>query len=119
VDELVDNAMKFSPAGGRVTVSAGPSTTDPDMVEIAVRDTGVGMSSKEVEQAFAEWAQGDESDTRPYGGLGLGLALVQRVAERHGGRVTCSTAPGKGSRFSILLPALPDPDGHAGPSVPL
>lgn len=112
VDELVDNAMKFSPAGGRVTVSAGASASEADMVEISVRDTGVGMSSKEVEQAFAEWAQGDESDTRSYGGLGLGLALVQRVAERHGGRVTCTTAPGKGSRFSILLPSLPDSDGH-------
>ncbi|MBW3615448.1 MAG: HAMP domain-containing protein, partial [Actinobacteria bacterium] len=111
VDELVDNAVKFSPAGGRVTVSAGASTTEPGMVEISVRDTGVGMSTKEVEQAFAEWAQGDESDTRSYGGLGLGLALVQRVAERHGGRVTCSTAPGKGSRFSILLPSMADHEG--------
>ncbi|MBW3558069.1 MAG: HAMP domain-containing protein, partial [Actinobacteria bacterium] len=111
VDELVDNAMKFSPAGGRVTVSAGASTSEPGMVEISVRDTGVGMSSKEVAQAFAEWAQGDESDTRSYGGLGLGLALVQRVAERHGGRVTCTTAPGKGSRFSILLPSLVDHEG--------
>ena len=106
VDELVDNAVKFSPAGGKVTVSAGPLDGDDSQVEIAVVDRGVGMSPDEVDSAFTEWAQGDESDTRSFGGLGLGLALVQRVAEHHGGRVLCQTAPGKGSRFSIVLPAL-------------
>lgn len=110
VDELLDNAVKFSPAGGRVTVSAGASSEE-GMVEISVRDVGVGMSDQEMEHAFAEWAQGDESDTRSYGGLGLGLALVQRVADRHGGRVTCTTSPGKGSKFTILLPAVGDVDG--------
>jgi len=103
IDELLDNAIKFSPDGGRVSVTAGPVEGH---VEIAVRDSGVGMSEDELERAFAEWSQGDESDTRAYGGLGLGLALVQRVAERHGGRVLCETAPGKGSKFSILLPVL-------------
>lgn len=105
IDELVDNAVKFSPKGGRVVVSAGRSESDPSFVEISVRDAGVGMSPEEVDSAFTEWAQGDESDTRAFGGLGLGLALVQRVAEHHGGRVVCATAPGKGSKFSILLPA--------------
>ena len=106
VDELVDNAVKFSPAGGKVTVTAGPLDGDDSQVEITVQDRGVGMSPDEVDSAFREWAQGDESDTRSFGGLGLGLALVQRVAEYHGGRVTCQTAPGKGSRLSIVLPAL-------------
>jgi PAS domain S-box-containing protein len=106
IDELVDNAVKFSPSGGRVVVSAGRFDDDPSLVEIAVRDAGVGMSPDEVDSAFTEWTQGDESDTRHFGGLGLGLALVQRVAEHHGGRVVCQTAPGKGSKFSILLPAL-------------
>jgi two-component system phosphate regulon sensor histidine kinase PhoR len=110
IDELVDNAIKFSPGGGRVSVTAAPVGS---FVEIAVRDTGVGMSPDERDRAFAEWSQGDESDTRAYGGLGLGLALVQRVVERHGGRVTCETAPGKGSKFSLLLPALPTDRGDA------
>ena len=116
VDELVDNAIKFSPDGGRVTVTAGPVDGH---VEIAVRDNGVGMSPDELERAFTEWSQGDESDTRAYGGLGLGLALVQRVAERHGGRVVCETAPGKGSRFALVLPALADDlnDGKAEDSA--
>ncbi|HET9442127.1 MAG TPA: ATP-binding protein [Acidimicrobiales bacterium] len=107
IDELLDNAIKFSPAGSRVTVSAGRSEAEPDMVEISVRDAGVGMSVEQMEQAFTPWAQGDESDTRPYGGLGLGLALVQRVTERHGGKVECRSSPRKGSRFSILLPYVP------------
>ena len=106
VDELVDNAVKFSPGGGKVTVTAGSLDGDESQVEIAVVDRGVGMSPDEVDSAFMEWAQGDESDTRHFGGLGLGLALVQRVAEHHGGRVLCQTAPGKGSRLSIVLPAL-------------
>jgi signal transduction histidine kinase len=116
IDELVDNAVKFSPAGGKILVSAGRSNADPAQVEVAVRDTGVGMSPDEVDAAFTEWAQGDESDTRSFGGLGLGLALVQRVAEHHGGRVVCTTAPGKGSTFAILLPALDD--GEAPPPPP-
>ncbi|HEX7167486.1 MAG TPA: ATP-binding protein [Acidimicrobiales bacterium] len=118
VDELVDNAIKFSPSGGKVSVTAAPAG---DFVEIAVRDPGVGMSDEEVERAFAEWTQGDESDTRAYGGLGLGLALVQRVVERHGGRVVCETAPGKGSKFSILLPAVPmqvDDAANSGTRAP-
>jgi signal transduction histidine kinase len=106
VEELIDNAVKFSPKGGKVTVTAGRSETEPAMVEISVRDAGVGMTEEELDRAFAEWVQGDESDTRHFGGLGLGLALVQRVTERHGGRVVCTTSPGKGSKFSILLPAL-------------
>lgn len=105
IDELVDNAVKFSPKGGRIVIGAGRAEVDPSFVEISVRDSGVGMSPEEVDSAFTEWAQGDESDTRAFGGLGLGLALVQRVAEHHGGRVACATAPGKGAKFSILLPA--------------
>lgn len=105
VDELIDNAVKFSPGGGRVVVTAGPVEGSPSMVEIAVRDQGVGMTPEEVEHAFAEWSQGDESDTRHFGGLGLGLALVQRVAEHLGGRVSCTTTAGKGATFSIEIPA--------------
>jgi signal transduction histidine kinase len=110
VDELVDNAVKFSPSGGRVTLTAGPAEDERGMVEISVRDSGVGMSPEQAERAFAEWSQGDESDTRSFGGLGLGLALVQRVVEHHGGRVTCTTSQGKGATFSIRLPAIPETD---------
>lgn len=107
IDELVDNAVKFSPAGGSISLSANVVNGERGAgVEISVSDNGIGMAPEEVGRVFSEWAQGDESDTRQFGGLGLGLALVKRVAEGHGGEVTCVTAPGKGSRFSILLPAV-------------
>ena len=104
LDELVDNAVKFSPEGGKVTVIASPSDKG---VELAVIDRGKGMSPQEQELAFADFVQGDTSDTRQFGGLGLGLSLVQRVAEAHGGTVSVMSEVGKGSRFSIFLPAAP------------
>ena len=105
IDELVDNACKFSPDGGKVSITA---TMTPDgQVEIAVADKGKGMTREEQDLAFAEFVQGDTSDTRRFGGLGLGLSLVQRVAEAHGGSVSCVSTPGKGSKFSIFLPVVP------------
>jgi signal transduction histidine kinase len=108
VDELVDNAIKFSPAGAmvHVTAEAGEDDGHP-VVLVAVADRGPGMSAKQVEEAFDEFNQGDESDTRGFGGVGLGLPLARRLAERLGGRVTCETEIGKGSRFTILLPVVP------------
>ncbi len=103
LDELVDNAVKFSPAGGQVIVRVDV-TPDGRHVELSVSDQGKGMSETEAAQAFADFVQGDGSDTRRYGGLGLGLSLVQQVAEGHGGRVTYDTVPGSGSRFSIVIP---------------
>lgn len=103
LSELVDNAIKFSPAGGRIVISA---VRAPDgRVELAVTDGGVGMAPDEVERAFTDFEQGDTSDTRRYGGLGLGLPLVLRVVEGHGGEVRCATTPGRGTRLSLLLPS--------------
>ena len=103
LSELVDNAFKFSPVGGAVVVSA--VRAGEGRVEIAVTDHGVGMSVEEVERAFTDFEQGDTSDTRRYGGLGLGLPLVLRVVEGHGGEVRCATTPGRGTRLSLVLPA--------------
>lgn len=115
LDELVDNAVKFSPQGGAIRVTADPLADDAGGVRISVTDRGKGMTSDELERAFTEFAQGDESDTRHFGGLGLGLALVREVVERHGGRVEASSAgPGRGSKFSIFLPAMPIQGQDAG-----
>jgi two-component system, OmpR family, sensor histidine kinase VicK len=110
VDELVDNAVKFSPEGCKVTITA--AKTDDGRVEIQVADKGKGMTREEQTLAFAEFVQGDTSDTRAFGGLGLGLSLVQRVAEAHGGGVAVSSTPGKGSKFSIFLPIAPIDTGR-------
>jgi PAS domain S-box-containing protein len=115
IDELVDNAVKFSPEGGKVTVTAVPvgarrqavANGHPGSVEISVADRGKGMTAEEQAIAFGEFVQGDSSDTRRFGGLGLGLSLVQRVVEGHGGTVSCVSTPGRGSIFTVVLPAAP------------
>ena len=105
LDELVDNAIKFSVNGGKIVVAAEPSADGG--VEISVTDHGQGMTLSEQERAFEEFVQGDPSDTRPHGGLGLGLAFARRVTEAHGGTLTCVSAVGKGSKFSMLVPDVP------------
>jgi PAS domain S-box-containing protein len=108
LDELIDNAVKFSPDGSRITVTAESATNGRSSgVEISVADQGKGMSPEDHERAFADFIQGDGSDTRSYGGLGLGLAMVKRVVEAHGGHVDVVSELKKGAKFSIFLPAAP------------
>ena len=108
IDELVNNATKFSPGGGKITVAASSANNGSGQgVEIVVSDEGIGMSNEEQERVFTPFEQVDASDTRAYGGLGIGLAFVKRVAEVHGGSVTVKSRPGKGSKVSIFLPAAP------------
>lgn len=108
LDELLDNAVKFSPQGGKIAMSVAVADNGKGPgVEISVVDRGIGMDEDQQSAAFGEFVQGDGSDTRSYGGLGLGLNLVQRVAEAHGGSVSCESVPGKGSKLSIFLPGAP------------
>ncbi|HUQ38542.1 MAG TPA: ATP-binding protein [Acidimicrobiales bacterium] len=103
--ELIDNAVKFSPDGGKVVVSVSVVTRDRVRgVELSVADKGKGMSADEVAEAFGEFAQGDTSDTRHFGGLGLGLPLVKRVAETHGGSVEVTSRAGRGTTVTMFLP---------------
>ena len=117
LDELIGNAVKFSPDGGRIVVSAaqvagGPSNGSAGRsrrgyVEISITDHGVGMARDQAEKMFGDFVQADASDTRAFGGLGLGLTLVQRVVEGHGGSISSRSEIGRGSTFHIRIP-VPD-----------
>ena len=100
--QLLDNAIKFTPAGGQVTVSA---QGDSHQVRVAVSDTGIGIPAERLPELFEPFHQLDGSSTRRFGGTGLGLALVKRIVEAHQGAVTVNSAIGQGSTFAFDLPA--------------
>jgi signal transduction histidine kinase len=106
----MDNAVKFSPGGGAIEVSAQPYVNGArgkraSRVRITVRDHGIGIEPEQMPDLFQDFRQGDGSETRSFGGLGLGLAYVKRIASVHGGDVMVESEPGKGSAFSLVLPA--------------
>ncbi len=103
IDCLLENALKFTPGGGRVEVQV---YTEPGWVCLAVTDTGIGMTEEELERIFTRFYQRDRSTTRQYRGIGLGLTLVRAVIEEHSGRVEVESQLGQGSRFTMKLPAL-------------
>ena len=109
---LVSNAIKFTPKGGRVI--ARVERADPNVV-ISIEDSGVGISPEVLPHVFERFRQGDSSNTRNHGGLGLGLAVVRHLVELHGGQVTASSAgEGEGATFTVTLPLLDPADGVTG-----
>jgi signal transduction histidine kinase len=104
VEKLLLNAVKFTNAGGQVSVRL--SRTDDSRVEIAVIDTGHGIAPEFLPYVFERFRQADGSTTRQHGGLGLGLAIVRHIVELHGGKVRAeSEGEGRGSTFTATLPA--------------
>jgi len=104
---LLHNAAKYTPEGGEIHVAA---RREGEEAVISVRDSGVGMAPELVESAFEIFKQGSQSLDRPHGGLGVGLTLVQRLVQLHGGKVEArSEGPGKGSEFVVRLPLRHEP----------
>ena len=102
LDQLLDNAVKFTPAGGRVEAGAERSG---DRLRFWVSDTGPGIAETRVPELFEPFHQLDGSTTRRRGGTGLGLALVKMIVTAHQGTVAVESRPGAGSRFLVDLPA--------------
>jgi signal transduction histidine kinase/ActR/RegA family two-component response regulator len=105
---LIKNSVKFTPAGGRITVSTRNST--PDEIEIKISDTGIGIESEKLTKVFNAFEQGQTSITRKFGGLGLGLAISKAMVDAHGGRISVES-PGKdmGSTFIVRLKTVAAP----------
>ena len=96
---LVDNALKFSE--GPVQIRA---ESLENAVAVSIIDGGIGLDVKRIPAIFAPFTQMDDSTTRPYGGIGVGLAIAQKILENHGSQLQVESEKEKGSRFSFLLP---------------
>lgn len=104
ISNLLGNAAKYTPPGGRVRIAARIVGAE---VEIVVQDNGIGMSSELLGQVFDSFVQGARQSDRAEGGLGLGLTIVRSLIELHGGRVSAESAgEGQGSRFTMVLPLV-------------
>ncbi len=112
---LLDNAVKYTPAPGKVSVSL--STTD-DHAVFAVFDTGIGIEASELKNVFDRFYRADEARSRESGGAGLGLAIGLWIAEAHGGSIVAKSTPGAGSEFRVLLPLLKTENQSAGAASP-
>jgi two-component system, OmpR family, phosphate regulon sensor histidine kinase PhoR len=105
VANLVDNAIKYTPEGGTVTVEGEPRD---GMVAISVADTGIGIAAEHLPRIFERFYRVDRSRSRALGGTGLGLSIVKHIATSHGGDVEVKSIEGRGTRFSLLLPRAPE-----------
>jgi signal transduction histidine kinase/DNA-binding response OmpR family regulator len=104
---LLSNACKFT-TQGEVKLRVRKVADGRNWVEFAVADTGIGMTAEQQAKLFEEFTQADSSTARRYGGTGLGLAITRKLARMMGGDVTVQSEPGKGSIFSVRLPAGAD-----------
>lgn len=101
VDQLLDNAVKYSPGGGRIEVVL--DVVNEDEVELVVTDEGVGMTEEQVSRCFDRFWQAEPTDMRRFGGTGIGLYIVRSLVEAMQGRISVVSAPGEGSRFRVVV----------------
>ncbi|MGB9886081.1 MAG: two-component system histidine kinase PnpS [Moorellales bacterium] len=100
---LVDNAIKYTPPGGKVEIVA---RARDEVVQVEVRDTGVGIPAEALPRLFERFFRVDKARSRELGGTGLGLAIVKHLLERHGGTISVRSVPGRGSTFCFTLPVF-------------
>lgn len=108
---LIENAVKYSPGGGRITLSG---KSDCQTVTVTVADEGIGMTPDQAERIFQRFVRGEKGKKRRGKGLGLGLYICKSIIEAHGGKITVTSEPGKGSRFSFTLPLIKETDNGFG-----
>ena len=99
---LLDNAVKYTPGGGRISVGWDPTK---DGLELWVRDTGIGISKEHLPHVTDRFYRVDDARSRTAGGVGLGLAINRWIAEAHGGSLRAESVLGEGSTFTVTLPS--------------
>lgn len=107
ITNLISNALKFTPDGGRVTVTlllTDPHQSEDRFASLSVSDSGIGIREADLSRVFERFYQVDSSATRRYEGTGVGLALAKELVELHGGSITVSSQLDQGSTFTICLP---------------
>jgi two-component system phosphate regulon sensor histidine kinase PhoR len=109
---IVHNAIKFTPAGGTITISAGDNGQS---VIVSVADTGVGVPADDLPRIFERFYKADRA--RSGGGTGLGLAIAKHIVEAHKGRIWAESVEGQGSTFSFVIPAAPQEDAETGQAI--
>ncbi len=113
LDALVENAVKFTPAGSKIRLSVREVTEKGEpWARIDVEDDGPGIAAAQLKSIFEPFRQVDGSMTRSAGGMGIGLALAQQLAQGLGGRIGATSEEGRGSCFSVLLPAAVQFEGR-------
>jgi Histidine kinase-, DNA gyrase B-, and HSP90-like ATPase len=127
VGQLLENALKYSPDGGMVTIGARPLPESGE-IEVTVRDEGIGIALADVERVFERFVQGEAGDRRRFGGIGLGLYIVRQLARAQGGDVTAAPGHSGGTVMRLTLRqaeavaasagASPPPADHAGAASP-
>jgi two-component system phosphate regulon sensor histidine kinase PhoR len=105
LENLVDNAVKYTPEGGRIEVTTSPGPDGAARVEVA--DNGPGIATEHLERIFERFYRVDKARSRELGGTGLGLSIVKHLAEGMGASVSVESEPGEGSRFTVSLPGKP------------
>jgi signal transduction histidine kinase len=110
VANLIGNAIKFTPDGGRIWISFSRYGRDGEELVVEVGDTGRGLAEENHELVFREFAQVDASPSRPHHGTGLGLAIARKLVELHDGTIWVESELGKGSRFFFRIPLMPPRD---------
>jgi signal transduction histidine kinase len=104
LSQLLDNGIKFTPAGGRVVLNVKPESGN--LIMISVVDTGIGIPMSRISEIFEPFHQLDESSTRRFGGAGLGLSLVRQIVEAHGSMLDVHSSEGHGTTFRFPLLAV-------------
>ncbi len=118
VETLIDNAVQFTERGDVVLrMSAERAGRDRVRLSFAMIDNGIGMTAAEIKRLFRPFAQANENIGRVFGGVGLGLVLVKRLAEAMGGRLTVQSRPGRGSTFTLTVVVAADRDAAEAPSL--